>query len=71
MKVQTTIGMVDLDIYVDSFSAVDSYIKSGYLLDQNGEFVRELSDDELDLLEKECEGVVNEYAYSNGSKNHN
>lgn len=60
-------GVCDAQIYVDSFSSVDSFIKSAY----SEKLDRELTDDELLELQEDFEGEVQEYAYMNGSRNHN
>ena len=59
----TTFGEVELEFYVDSFSAVDSFAQSGYSLTLD----RELTDSELESFAE----IAQDYAYSHGSLNHN
>lgn len=61
----TKYGTVEVTIYVDRFSSVDSYIESGYSED------RDLTAEELDTLQNDYEDIIQEYSYANGSLNHN
>lgn len=67
MNINSSLGQVFLEIYIDSFSSVDSYIESGYYVDTE----RELTEDELYILQDELAGEIQSYAYENGSRNHN
>lgn len=71
-------GDVKCEVYIDKFSAVDSYIESARLMnpthykypdliDSDGEF----TDLGIDRLNQYYEAEVQEYAYGNGSSNHN
>lgn len=57
---------VNLEVEV-ARSAVDSFIQSG--IHEEGE--RELTEDELDFLNQYCVAEIQEYAWANGSRNHN
>lgn len=65
--ISKTLGACEVTVYVDSFSSVDSYIVEGfsYTLD------RELTEEDLALLDAECVAEIQEYSYENGSRNHN
>jgi hypothetical protein len=55
------LGTCEVVVYVDSHSAVDSYIRSG-----TGEYGFELSDEELELLQTEFEAEVQAFAWESG-----
>jgi hypothetical protein len=56
----------DVEIYVDRRSSVDSFIEKAFYDDGSP-----VSDGELEYLQDEYGDYVQEYAYSNGSANHN
>ena len=59
-------GILECEVHVSPLSAVDSYIIRAV----NDEGV-ELTLDELEHLDNEYSAEVQEYAYMNGSRNHN
>jgi len=62
------LGECELLIHVDSFSAVDSYIQSGFSNDLN----RFLTEEELIELDEVYAADVQDYAWqSGGTRNHN
>ena len=54
-------------IYVAKSSAIDSYIVSADSITLD----RELTDEEVEKLDERHRDIVEEYAYQNGSLNHN
>jgi hypothetical protein len=59
-------GIVEAEIYVDSFSAVNSYIESAWT------DVRTLTDEEMDELQERHSAAIQAYAWeSGGTRNHN
>ena len=62
------LGECELEIEHGRYSSVDSYLAKGYSLTLD----RELTDTELDWLQNEYAGEIQDESYSNGySPNHN
>jgi hypothetical protein len=60
---QGKLGTIYLEVYVDRFSSVDSYVESGY----SETLERDLTEEELEWYQD----AAQDYAYNNGSSNHN
>ena len=61
-------GIVEVDIHIDRFSAVDSYIEGAY----SETLDRLLTDDEVELLNEDHTDIVQQYAWESGeTRNHN
>lgn len=68
MKLQHHIlGTCEVEVNVDPFSSVDSFLESGFSVSLN----RDLTDSELDQLQNMYEAEIQEYSWENGSRNHN
>lgn len=61
------LGAIEVEIYVDPESAVDSYIDTGYVIDSG----RDLTFDEVYYLTDTYADLIQDYSYQNGSRNHN
>jgi len=62
------LGTVYVDIYIDNFSAVDSYIESGFIDATEAD----LTSEEIDYLNDKYSDLVQEYAWESGeTRNHN
>lgn len=61
------LGDLELEVHVDRRSSVDSFASAGFSRTLN----RELSEQELELANERFTAEVQEYAYANGSHNHN
>jgi len=59
-------GVVDCDVVIEE-SAVDSYIRSAYSVTLD----RELTEQQIEQLQKDYSGEIQVYSYENGSRNHN
>ena len=63
MKISdNNLGICELQI-----SAVDSFVEGGW----SDTFLRHLTDIEVDLINEQYRGEIQEYARENGSKDHN
>lgn len=60
-------GECELQIYVDRLSTVDSYIVKAF----SDTFDRDLTTEEVEDLDERNRDFIEEYAYKNGSLNHN
>ena len=61
------LGECEIEVFVPKLSAVDAYALDGYSVTLD----RVLTNNELDYVTDRYAGEIQEYAYNNGSRNHN